>query len=299
MVYLVKIGDIVSRKSYAMDVLFRVIDIKPGNSGSSGNSGNKENICLLKGIDYRIQADAPESDLVVRNCTDVNTCRSALMSRIDKKTRMLYVQSDLHRSKKAYLRDTPKESARKLARPGKVLHLDGDDSYMSTCQNEYSKMGIDAICKFAPEKEQSAVVYRLLAENRPDIVVMTGHDGMSKNISDRDDLNSYKNSKYFIDAVKEARRYDPDLNGLAIFAGACQSCYPQLIRAGANFASAPGRILIHALDPVLVSQKLAYTAFDKVLTPNEVIGNTMSGLDGIGGMQIRGKYRDVFPADLY
>lgn len=52
-----KLGDLVARKSYGYDILFKVVDVK--------NSG-EEDIIILKGIAYRIQADAPESDLVLQ-----------------------------------------------------------------------------------------------------------------------------------------------------------------------------------------------------------------------------------------
>ena len=47
--------------------------------------------------------------------------------------------------------------------------------------------------------------------------------------------------------MKEARKFEKDLDSLVIFAGACQSMM-MLIEAGANYASAPYRVLIHALD---------------------------------------------------
>lgn len=52
----VKIGDIVARKSYQCDVLFRVIDLKEKN-------GEWE--AILYGEDVRLVADAPCSDLVI------------------------------------------------------------------------------------------------------------------------------------------------------------------------------------------------------------------------------------------
>ena len=100
-------------------------------------------------------------------------------------------------------------------------------------------------------------------------------------------------------AVKEARRFNSDLDCLVIFAGACQSLYNEIIKAGANFASAPFRDLIHALDPVRVCQKVAFTGVEKILTAEEVIDNTITGKSGIGGIQTRGKYREGYPAEPY
>ena len=53
----------------------------------------------------------------------------------------------------------------------------------------------------------------------PDILVITGHDGMIKRGTDYHNIYNYRNSKYFIQTVKEARRYDEETNNhLVIFA---------------------------------------------------------------------------------
>ncbi|MCX7843302.1 MAG: hypothetical protein N2489_09560 [Clostridia bacterium] len=56
-----KIGDIVARKSYGCDILFKVTEMR---------RVGEENIAVLKGIDYRIEADAPETDLVLQSKED-------------------------------------------------------------------------------------------------------------------------------------------------------------------------------------------------------------------------------------
>jgi spore coat assembly protein len=127
----------------------------------------------------------------------------------------------------------------------------------------------------------------------------TGHDGFIKGEDSYTNIASYRNSRYFIEAVREARKYNSDMDSLVIFAGACQSLYKQIMKAGANFASAPFRDLIHALDPVRVCQKIAFTGIDKVLDAKEVIDNTITGKTGIGGVQTRGKYREGFPEEPY
>ena len=88
----------------------------------------------------------------------------------------------------------------------------------------YNKMGLNAIVKNIPENRQPRAVYRLLSIYKPDILVITGHDGMLKNGVRYNDIFNYRNSRHFIETVKEARRYD-EVNGkkLVIFAGACQS----------------------------------------------------------------------------
>ena len=176
-----------------------------------------------------------------------------------------------------------------------MLHIDGDKDYLDTCLKQYEKYGINAAGVYIKEKNQSAKVYNLLSEYRPDILVLTGHDGVIKNEKGYLDAENYRNSKYFVESVKEARRYNNDRDALVIFAGACQSLYKEIIEAGANFASSPYRVLIHALDPVMVCEKIAFTSVSQVLKPREVVENTITGLRGIGGIETRGKYRVGFP----
>jgi spore coat assemly protein len=65
------IGDIVARKSYGCDVLFKVVDIKQAEPGR---------IIILKGICLRIQADAPESDLLKQAESTINEHNARLRS---------------------------------------------------------------------------------------------------------------------------------------------------------------------------------------------------------------------------
>ncbi len=53
-------------------------------------------------------------------------------------------------------------------------------------------------------------MYSLLSVYNPDILVVTGHDGMIKRNVDYYDIYNYRNSKHFIETVKEARRYDSE-----------------------------------------------------------------------------------------
>lgn len=285
-----KIGDIVARKSYGCDVFFKIVDIK---------TIKDEKIFTLKGISYRIEADAPEGDVELQPEQKVREYRDKCCRAAEKQTRDVYASRYRGYPKKAYYRDTPKENSGKFQKPGKILHLDGDSDYLETCIDEYRKLGLTVTGQFISEKEQPARVIQLLREYRPDILVLTGHDGYIKGSDSYANLKNYRNSQYFIDAVKEARKYEPDLDSLVIFAGACQSLYYEIIKAGANFASSPFRDLIHALDPVRVCQKIAYTSIDKVLTAEEVIGNTITGKTGIGGVQTRGKFREGFPVEPY
>lgn len=285
-----KIGDIVARKSYGCDVFFKVVDIR--NDGA-------ENIVTLKGISYRIEADAPESDLEIQTEKRIEEYNRNVKRIVERKTRDIYEYRKRSYPKKMYYRDTPKDETREFSKPGKVLHLDGDSQYLETCIEEYRKLGIEVVGKYVPEKEQPAEVYNLLQEHKPDILVLTGHDGVIKGDGNYMTLSNYRNSRYYIEAVKTARKYNSDLDSLVIFAGACQSMYNEIIKAGANFASAPYRVLIHALDPVYVCKKLSLSNVDKVVSPQDVINATITGYKGIGGLQTRGKYRQGFPVEKY
>lgn len=285
-----KIGDIVARRSYGCDVFFKVANIE--------NNG-KENVITLKGISYRIEADAPESDLELQAENKVTEYRNRCCGLTERDTREYTFSRYRGYQKKARYRGTSNEEAGYIKRPGKVLHLDGDEEYLETCLTEYRRLGITTVGKFVAEKEQPMEVYGLLQEHRPDILVLTGHDGFIKGNDSYGNLGSYRNTRYFAEAVREARRFNNDMDGLVIFAGACQSLYNEIIRAGANFASAPFRDLIHALDPVRVCQKIAFTSIEKVLDAEDVISNTITGKTGIGGMQTRGKYREGFPIEPY
>ena len=179
------------------------------------------------------------------------------------------------------------------------MHFDGDEDYLQVCMQEYKKLELEATGKFIPEREQPDAVYEFLSEYRPDILVLTGHDAVAKGKDKYGDIDSYKNSKYYIEAVKEARRYEPDMDSLVIFAGACQSMYNEILKSGANFASSPYRVLIHTLDPVLVCEKLAMTDTSRLVTPRTVVAGTITGSKGIGGFETRGKYRSGYPSEPY
>lgn len=295
-----KIGDIVARRSYGCDIFFKVADIT--------NMGG-EKVITLKGISYRIEADAPESDLEIQTDSSVREYREKCCRIVEKRsagitdraryTADFYMPRYRGYRKKTFFRDTANEEPDIIKRPGTVLHIDGDKEYLDSCLDEYGKLEINVVGRYVPEKDQPRSVAALLKEHNPDILVLTGHDGFLKGEDSYSNVTAYRNSKHFIDAVKEARRFNSDMDGLVIFAGACQSLYQEIMNAGANFASAPFRDLIHALDPVRVCQKVAFTGVDNILDAEDVIGNTITGKTGIGGIQTRGKYRTGYPREPY
>ena len=76
---------------------------------------------------------------------------------------------------------------------------------------------------------------------------------------------------------------------LVIFAGACQSYFEEIMKAGANFASSPGRILIDFIDPLIVAGKVALTDSFRYITIEEIAKELTDGIMGIGGTMAKGK----------
>lgn len=124
----------------------------------------------------------------------------------------------------------------------------------------------------------------LLNEYKPDIVIITGHDAYFKKKGGIKDNNNYKNTKNFIKAVKAARNYEKSHEKLVIIAGACQSNYEELIKAGANFASSPKRVNIHALDPAIIAVNIALTERNREIDLKMILDKTKYGKDGMGGI---------------
>jgi spore coat assembly protein len=145
------------------------------------------------------------------------------------------------------------------------------------------------------EKEMPGKIGSLLDYYRPDILVITGHDAYSKALGEKNDINAYRHSKYFVQTVREARKKLPNLDQLVIFAGACQSHFESLIYAGANFASSPSRVNIHALDPVYIVAKISFTPFMERVNVWDVLRNTLTGEKGLGGIETKGVLRTGMP----
>lgn len=278
----IKPGDIVGRKSYGCDVIFKVCDIKENR--------NDEKTVLLKGINVRLLADSPETDLVLMSEEEVEKDREVFARKFQEADR------SMTRKKRG---SASRQGLNRFMQPGRVLHLDGDGEYLKLCLQEYEKMGIEAFGYEIREQEQHKHIKKLLSEIKPDILVVTGHDGLLKDSKDLDDINSYRNSYSFVLSVIQAREVQPSLDELIIIAGACQSHYEAILEAGANFASSPDRILIHALDPVKACIKAALTPISKIVSAEEISKLTISGINGIGGLQTRGKYRDGAPKPRY
>ncbi|MFQ7565841.1 MAG: sporulation peptidase YabG [Clostridium perfringens] len=292
-----KVGDLVVRKSYSKDITFKIIDIKENDEGIT---------YILKGLHIRIIADSKGEDLEKVEddfAGDKDKSFDSKMNDIIKKLILSREQKNnklmTRGSEEDNLKRTEKEKGLVFGRPGRILHIDGDPSYMETCLKAYKQLNLNAVGIAVSEREQPLKILSLVKEYNPDIVVLTGHDGVLKDSKGMLDLNNYRNSKYFIESVKILRNYNSSYDELVIFAGACQSCYESILEAGANFASSPNRVLIHCLDPVLVCERVAYTRIDEIVSIKDVIENTITGIKGVGGLQTRGKYREGYPKSLY
>ena len=290
-----KVGDLVVRKSYSKDITFKIIDIKENEEGIT---------YILKGLHIRIIADSKGEDLEKVEddfAGDKDKSFDSEMNDIIKKVILSREQKNNQLMTRGSEEDNLKRTEKGLVfgRPGRILHIDGDPSYMETCLKAYKQLNLNAVGIAVSEREQPLKILSLVKEYNPDIVVLTGHDGVLKDSKGMLDLNNYRNSKYFIESVKILRNYNSSYDELVIFAGACQSCYESILEAGANFASSPNRVLIHCLDPVLVCERVAYTRIDEIVSIKDVIENTITGIKGVGGLQTRGKYREGYPKSLY
>jgi len=284
-----RIGDIVVRKSYNKDVTFKIIDIKEKNG---------EYNIILKGINIRIIADAFEEDLETAE-ENSGSQDKILNTRVNEAIKKVMILRGDLRDKVEKSSKIKAKNELVFGRPGKILHVDGDGEYMETCLKVYKQLSLDAVGRAIPEKDQPEAIVDLVKEIKPDIVVLTGHDSILKDSQDYLNLDNYRNSRYYLESVKNLRNYNSSYDELVIFAGACQSCYEMILDVGANFASSPNRVLIHCLDPVFVCEKIAYTRIDKVVSITDVIENTITGIKGVGGLQTRGKYREGYPKSLY
>ena len=250
-----KIGDVVTRNSYGNDIVFEIIDMNGNN-------------CVLKGIDVRLYADSNVDDL-----------KLFLDKRDDNFFPLIDTVEKLDRNEYFYL-------------PGKILHIDGDKDYLNKCLEFYKKNNIKAYGIYMKESEFEYKVGELLDKYKPDILVLTGHDAQFKR---REKGNQYKNTSYFVNAVKEARKYEKSHEKLLIIAGACQSDYEELIKSGSNFASSPKKINIHALDPAIIASYLAFSDKNKNIDLINILDKTKYGASGIGGIITKGTMYIGYP----
>ena len=244
-----KIGDYVSRNSYENDVVFKIIDIK-------------DDIAFLKGFDVRLVADSNINDLSLVDSNNLDIEINEL-------------ESDRNEDDFFYL-------------PAKILHIDGDEEYLNKCLEYYKKNKVLAYGFSFKEEDMFKYIGKYLNEFKPDILIITGHDAFNKKSGNKDNINNYKNTLNFIKTVKNARSYEKSHEKLLIIAGACQSNYEELIKAGADFASSPKRVNIHALDPAIIATSIALTEKNSEVDLIDLLEKTKNGPDGMGGLKVNG-----------
>ena len=101
------------------------------------------------------------------------------------------------------------------------------------------------------------------------------------------DIYNYRNSRHFINTVKEARRASQGKD-IFIFAGACQSFFEAIMDSGANFASSPARVLIDFMDPLTIAEKVAITPEEKSITAKEISDLLKDDNKRVSGITSRG-----------
>lgn len=251
---MLNIGDEVTRKSYNNDIVFIITDIR-------------DDVYYLKGVSVRLYADSFRDDLVLYSGNnDIDSFRPSIDD-----------YRNLDRNEYFYL-------------PGRILHLDGDEDYLNKCMKFYKVNKIIANGLYIPEDLMSTRVNELLEKYTPDILVLTGHDSLSRNKHIK-----YRNTSSFVNAIVEARKYESSHDKLFIIAGACQSNYEDLIKAGANFASSPKRINIHALDPAIVAACLSFSNKNKDIDIIKILDKTKYGSSGMGGIITKGAMYIGYP----
>jgi len=254
---LFNIGDLVTRKSHNNDVIFEILKIE-------------DRIAYLKGKDIRLYADSYIDDLVVTVYDELDKDEDSL-SRMKEKI-------SLDRSEYFYL-------------PGKILHIDGDDEYLDRCMKFYKELKIMAHGIKIKEHDMAYEVVQCLNKYKPNILVITGHDAMYN----RNNKTAYKNSDNFIKTIEEARKYEENQERLIIIAGACQSNYEELIKSGANFASSPKRVNIHALDPAIIASSIALADRGCPIDLIDIIERTKYKEEGVGGIITNGTMYKGYP----
>ena len=256
-----KVGDLVTRNSHGNDIIFKIVSINDG-------------LAELKGVNVRLLVDSDINDLSKYNDEDIEH-EGDFLKRIEEPL-------NLDRNDYFYL-------------PGKILHIDSDSDYLSRCLDYYDKYNIWSMGINEKEENISENIKDWLDKYKPNIVVITGHDAYYKRKGALNDLSAYKNSLHFVDAIRKAREYEGSHEKLIIVAGGCGSCYEELIKAGANFASSPKRINIHALDPAVIATKMSLSDINKNIDLKDILDKTKYGKDGIGGIITKGTMYVGYP----
>ncbi len=249
-----KVNDCVSRTSYNHDIIFKIIMID-------------NDVATLEGYEKRLVANAPLADLVFVNVDKINEAIEQTNDRI---------------------KGIKKLSRYKLHMTGKILHIDADKDYLEKCLKLYEELSLPAYGVHLNESSIKTHILELIEQLDPDIVILTGHDSYNK--KGLKDLNNYRNTTDYVEAVKKIRKhYSKD--HVFVFAGACQSNFEAIMASGANFASSPKRVNIDAYDPAIVAIKASTTPFNQIIDIEEIKDILDSKKNGISGVESYGKMR--------
>lgn len=241
-----QVGDIVTHKSYNENIKFIVDDII-------------DKKVELSGLDYRLSLDATIQDLALCNDEDE---RPLIQNALPSNERLCLVSTN-------YSNSLNRESSEDSCFT-KILHIDSNNRYLKQCMTVYKKSTIPTIGFCIKEEKQPDTILDLLLQYNPNIVVITGHDYIPREYEDSQNLDEFLNSRYFAEAVRAARRYKSNYDELVIIAGGCKSYYEELIKAGANFASSPDRILIHITEPATIACQIASTPIHQFVTMDSI-----------------------------
>jgi hypothetical protein len=183
----IKPGDVVARSSYSGDILFRVEKVVKDKHQQSA---------LLRGMFVRLYASAPLHDLEKKNDNEVVQVKSDFLRK-----KQSYIRRALKRqsrTRKIPINTGSRSSSDFFELPGKVLHLEGDRMYCDRCLKTYLRLAVPCQVVHIPEWEQPDAVVKYLKENRPDILVLTGHDAVKKGVQDYLNMDYYRNSSTII-----------------------------------------------------------------------------------------------------
>lgn len=250
-----KKGDIVARISHNFDIIFIIFDIV-------------DDLAILQGLYVRLVADSPIFDLQIVDNNDIKKIENEYQ---------IYQRNIINNYKTKIGHIT-----------GKILHLDSDSNYLDKCMSLYKSLNIYAVGKVMNECDFSSKIIDLIRQYRPNIIILTGHD--SFNNKDIKDLNNYKNSTNFLNAIIKIREYY-SLDDICVFAGACGSNFEALIAGGANFASSIDRTNIEAYDPAIVGILAAITPLNQTIDVKNFCNYSKMHKKSIGGIETYGKMR--------
>jgi len=249
-----RLGEYVVLKNDVKKIVFEIVGIN-------------QNLITIKGVNYRI--------IKVVDVQSIQKATSLDIQRENERTQKYFynLMNQKFRAEKKYIL-------------GKILHLDGDKTYLSKCLELYEQLGIFAYGVRVDENKMAKEIDKVLSQISPDIIVVTGHD--SYNSSGLSDLKNYTNTIHFMETIKAIRRHD---SNCCIIAGACQSNFEALMANGATFASSPKRVNIHTFDPAVIAIKVSTTSFLKIVDFEEIIKFIDDGRNAYGGVETFGKMR--------